>query len=308
MSAHVSARIFVGDTRVDNIDVDNRGLAYGDGLFETMRAHDSSIHWWPAHWARLTAGAARLRIPLPREAQVLAEIEASLDAFSRREQQAQDQQAQGQLKHKPHAAVVKLMLTRGSGGTRGYAPSLEAAPVWLLSTHSLPPPPRGDGLVLRWCDTRLATQPALAGLKHCNRLEQVLARGEWNDPGIDDGLMCDSDGDVIAATAGNLFVYRDGGWLTPHLDRCGIAGVCRGWAIAALDAEQCRLRPSDVETAEAVFLCNAVRGILPVAQLGDRRWLRHPSLHVGQRRLAAAHPAFVIATGANVTHSSENLP
>lgn len=146
--------------------------------------------------------------------------------------------------------------------------------------------------MLRWCDTRLAIQPALAGIKHCNRLEQVIARGEWHDDGIDDGLMCDSEGFVVGATSANLFVLREGGWMTPMVDRCGIAGVCRAWCMTDLAAVETRLTIAQVELADAIFLCNAVRGILPVAQLVRRAWSPHPQVTALQARLARVHPAF----------------
>ncbi len=297
-----SRRIFVGDDavagdRIGDVLAESRGLAYGDGLFETMRAHRGAIHWWSAHWARLEHGAERLGIRLPSQTRVEAERDVV-------------------LRNAPDA-VIKLMLIRGSGG-RGYAPDRDAAPLWWLSAHPLPSPPSLSSAVrLRWCETRLSAQPRLAGLKHCNRLEQVLARAEWDalarlsDTGLgetdsgdtdaaacDDGLMRDEAGAVIAVTSANLFVYRhaggndEGAWCTPRLDRCGIAGICRGWALMALNAREATLSPEDVESADAVFLCNAVRGILPVAQLGARRWSRHPALTEAQRRLAAAHPAF----------------
>jgi 4-amino-4-deoxychorismate lyase len=297
-------RVFVGDAAVPDAHIaetlaNSRGLAYGDGVFETMRAHRGVIHWWPAHWARLAQGAQRLGIPLPSRDRVEAERDAWLcDA--------------------PDAAI-KLMLIRGSGG-RGYAPLRDASPLWLLSAHPLPPAAPEAGLRLRWCETRLAAQPRLAGLKHCNRLEQVLARAEWDalepdEAACDEGLMRDDAGDVMAAISANLFVYREShscgdsqsdalantasdsasGWLTPRLDRCGIAGVCRAWALTALDAREVVLSPEDVLSADAVFLCNALRGILPMAQLGTRRWMPHPAVAEAQRRLVAAHPGFAHA-------------
>jgi 4-amino-4-deoxychorismate lyase len=290
----VSVRVFVGAQAVDAVPADDRGLAYGDGLFETMRAHHGEVPWWPAHWARLAAGAVRLRCPLPDEMQVRAEAKALLEGES---------------------GVLKLLVTRGSGG-RGYAPPVQAVPTWVLSRHPLPAPPQA-GLVLRWCDTRLAIQPMLAGLKHCNRLEQVMARAEWQAVGTespsapvagdasqhgdaraagpqiaDDGLMRSTEGDVVCATAANVFILRGDRWLTPTLDRCGIAGVCRRWVVAATGATETRLGVTDVEAADAVFLCNAVRGILPVARLGERTWAPHPLVVALQQRLAAEHPAF----------------
>jgi 4-amino-4-deoxychorismate lyase len=135
-------------------------------------------------------------------------------------------------------------------------------------------------------------QPALAGIKHCNRLEQVLARAEWRDAQTHEGLMRSSEGDVVSATAANVFVLHEGRWTTPVIDRCGVAGICREWAIGALDAREARVAVTDVEAADAVFLCNAARGILPVAQLGVRSWRPHPQVAQLQRRLAAEHPAF----------------
>jgi len=271
----MNARIFAGDARLDAIAASDRGIAYGDGLFETMRAHHGEVPWWDAHWARLRAGALRLGMPLPDESRVRSEAAQLLGDAD---------------------AVLKLVVTRGSGG-RGYAPLANAVPTWIVSTHPVPPSAPLEGLALRWCETRLAVQPLLAGLKHCNRLEQVLARAEWNDPAAQDrdaaeGLMLSTDGDVVCATSANLFVLRDDRWWTPPVDKCGVAGVCRGWALQALDAAESRLGVTGIEQADAVFLCNAVRGILPVAKLGGRNWKLHPRVEAARERLAATHPGF----------------
>lgn len=104
--------------------------------------------------------------------------------------------------------------------------------------------------------------------------------------------MRSTDGDVVCATAANLFVLQGDRWVTPAVDRCGIAGVCRRWVIDATGATEARLDVTDVDAADAVFLCNAVRGILPVARLGERMWAPHPRVVALQQRLAAEHPAF----------------
>jgi 4-amino-4-deoxychorismate lyase len=267
-----AAVAFRGDERIDAFGPDDRGVAYGDGLFETMRVHRGDVHWWDPHWARLVRGAVRLRLQLPDEARV--HLQAKQVPCER-------------------DGVLKLLVTRGSGG-RGYALPRAAVPTWMLSFHPLPSAPPRAGLTLRWCDTRLAEQPALAGIKHCNRLEQVLARSEWDDPAIHEGLLRSTGGDVVCATAANLFVLRDGRWLTPAVDHCGVAGVCRGWAMERLMAVETRLGLEDVETADAIFVCNAVRGILPVARLGERSWLPHPQVQALRQRLAAEHPAFAM--------------
>lgn len=268
--------VFSGDQRVDGVSPLDRGLAYGDGVFETMRAHRGAVPWWAAHWERLVLGAGRLGLPLPPGALVHDETMRLLDGGD---------------------AVLKLVLTRGDG-TRGYAPASTTAPTWVLSTHPLPAPVRAGGLVVRWCETRLAHQPLLAGLKHCNRLEQVLARGEWPAPGeaggdaFDEGLVCDTEDSVVGATAANVLVFGDGGWRTPPVDRCGVAGTCRAWSLREAGVVERRLSRVDIESADAVVLCNAVRGILPVARLGARAWPPHPAVAALSRQLAAAHPAF----------------
>jgi 4-amino-4-deoxychorismate lyase len=270
----MTARIFNGTSPIDAWPADARAIAYGDGLFETMRVHRGAVPWWDAHWERLSRGAQRLRLSLPAQAQVREEAAALFD-------DAGD-------------GVLKLLVSRGGAG-RGYAPALDAGPVWMLSRHALPasvPTAKGAGLVLHWCGTRLAPQPLLAGIKHCNRLEQVLARMECVDAGADEGLVRDHEGMVVSATAANVFVSRGGRWSTPPIDRCGVAGVCRSRLIPVLDALEARLSKEDVEGADAVFLCNAVRGILAVAQLGACTWPLHPAVDAARDELARIHPGF----------------
>jgi 4-amino-4-deoxychorismate lyase len=188
--------------------------------------------------------------------------------------------------------VLKLLLTRGGEG-RGYAPTPDAPPVWMASRHALPSRTQ-RGVEVHWAKTTAAIQPALAGLKHCNRLEQVMARGECARQRTDEALMVNGDGHAIGATAANVFMLRDGRWRTPRVDRSGVAGVCRGHLLSVLEASEECLSPTDIEGADAVFLCNAVRGILPVARLGARTWLDLSATVAVARRLAHLHPGLVL--------------
>lgn len=260
---------YLGRERVGGVSAANRGLAYGDGLFETMRVHRGVLPLWPRHLARLREGATRLGIGLPDVAFIESRIAEMIGGTD--------------------AGVLKLLLTRGDGG-RGYAPPADANPVWTLALHPLPQAP--EALRLHACDTRLAIQPALAGIKHCNRLEQVLARIEVERAGCDEGLMLDGEGRVVSASSANLLAHRDGRWLTPPVTRCGVAGVLRGWLLAQGLVEEAELAPGEVEDAAALALCNAVRGILPVSLLGARNWAAHPALTELQARLAMAYPMF----------------
>lgn len=235
------------------IPVDDRGLAYGDGLFETMRAVDGRIALWDFHLARLRQGCARLGIAPPAADRLAAECADLLDG---------------------HAdAVLKLLLTRGSG-SRGYAPRHEHRPRRILMRLPAPPPPPADGLRLVTCTTRLPLDPALAGLKHLNRLHQVLARAEVDAVGADEGLCLDAAGRVACATAANVFAQVDGALRTPSVDEAGVAGACR----AALLADPAfgrtmrvgPLLPQEIGRASEVFLTNAVRGVMPVASIDGR--------------------------------------
>jgi 4-amino-4-deoxychorismate lyase len=136
-------------------------------------------------------------------------------------------------------------------------------------------------VTLRWCDTRLARNALLAGIKHLNRLEQVLAQAEWQDADIDEGLMLDTEGEVVSATAANVFVVRDGTLLTPDLRFSGVRGVMREQVLGAaqrlgiaLSAEP--LWPHHIECASEVFLTNSVRGIRSVGALGKQQWRETP--------------------------------
>ena len=266
----MTTRCFSGEHEVAGVDPRNRGLAYGDGVFETMRVHRGGVPLWSRHLARLREGALRLGLPLPPVEFIEARIADTIGGCG--------------------AGVLKLLLTRGEGG-RGYAPPLDAPPAWLLSLHPLPALQR-SGLRLHWCDTRLAGQPALAGIKHCNRLEQVLGRAEVEQAGCDEGLMRDMAGTPICATAANLLVLRDGRGTTPRVDACGVAGVLRGWLLDQGLVALAEPSLADVESADALALCNAVRGILPVVSLGARVWAPHPALSELQERLAMAYPMF----------------
>ncbi|NID06099.1 aminodeoxychorismate lyase [Luteibacter jiangsuensis] len=247
----------------DRVSVSDRGFTYGDGLFETVRVVHGRAPLWPRHAARLASGCGRLRIPPPDMAAVLGEVlrlSAGLDD-----------------------AVARITLTRGAGA-RGYAPPPAPRPtlVVTVSPLTLDPSAGREGVAVRLCATRLAVQPLLAGMKHLNRLEQVMARGEWDDPAIAEGLMLDADGHLVSATAANLFVVFDGRLATPHVDRCGVAGVARAEVMAVRDVEQVRLNLGRLMAADEVFLTSAVRGILPVRVFATRSWQPGPVIRALQ--------------------------
>jgi 4-amino-4-deoxychorismate lyase len=241
------------------VPADDRGLAYGDGLFETLRiTTDGRVPLAEWHHARMALGARRLGIPFDE-----VHWWRALDAL--REQ---------------GAGVGKLLLTRGSGG-RGYAPPARPQPRLLSRHHPLSQRPARQydpGLVTGIAPIRLADQPALAGIKHANRLEQVLARREAERQGWDEALVCDAAGRPGCLTSMNLFAVVDGELRTPPVDRCGVAGVLRSWLLEQGD-RPVRIRPLTLAAlgrADEVFATNAVAGVLPVATLGVWRWSPGP--------------------------------
>ncbi|MCP1365293.1 aminodeoxychorismate lyase [Halomonas sp. BBD48] len=226
----------------------DRGLAYGDGLFETVLVRDGRPLLWEEHMARLQEGCRRLGIAFPGRAH-LDELAVQSD---------------------PGLHVLKLLLTRGSGG-RGYLPPERAAPrLRWRSVPFVPQPTRwAEGVRVRLCDLTLGSQPRLAGIKHLNRLENVLARQEWSDPEIAEGLLSDCRGHVIEATSMNLFWLCDGRWETPRLAECGVAGTLRAGLLDAFELHEV-MRGHDVFfEADSLWLGNSVQGVWPIASLMD---------------------------------------
>ncbi len=255
----------------ESLASNDRGLAYGDGVFETLLVHAGEPVWWHEHWQRLVYGAQTLKIPVPDETMVRKVTNKLLSGENR--------------------CVLKIILTRGVGG-RGYAAPIHQDPRVIISVHPVPATLH-NGVNLRWCETRLSQQPLLAGIKHLNRLEQVLARNEWQDETIFDGLMCDQDDNAVCATSANVFVKLGEQWLTPKLDRSGIAGIARAWVLKQWPhIREAHLSRSQVEQAGAVFICNAVRGILSVNRLGESVFTMDKEIRELQTRLAMEQPAF----------------
>jgi 4-amino-4-deoxychorismate lyase len=253
----------------DRVDPRDRGLAYGDGLFETMRWHDGRIPLLDRHLQRLRLGAQRLALALPELGDIAGIVGPTLDRVS--------------------DAVVKLVVTRGVG-RRGYASPDTPQPTAFLLVDSFAPrrPMDPRGLTLHWCETRLAIQPLLAGIKHINRLEQVLARAEWAGSVIDEGLMCDPSDHVVCAVSNNVFAVLDGCLVTPAIDHAGVAGVARAVLMDALDVIVRQVSRAEFASATEVFLCNAVHGAWPVIRLGGRALDPGPMARAAAAALATA--------------------
>lgn len=236
------------------IAADDRGLQYGDGLFETALLIDGRVRFLDDHLERLFRGCQRLGIRAPDRQTLSDEITQVCAAANR--------------------GVLKIIVTRGAGG-RGYRPPAAAA-TRIVALHPLKETPQ-HALKLRWCETRLGRNARLAGIKHLNRLEQVLAQGEWREGEFDEGLMMDTEGELVCATAGNVFAVRDGALITPDLRFCGVQGVMRAQVIKVasklgLAVSEEPLWPHDLEAASEIFITNAVRGIRSATSLDSLQW------------------------------------
>lgn len=240
----------------------DRGFAYGDGVFETCRYSYGSIPLWSSHRERLLHSAGRLSIPF--DGDVLARYLDSMLAYLNDEHIEQ--------------AVIKITLTRGVGG-RGYRLPDQVAPTYCIGVFPGSPLQTEQyrrGVNVRICDLRLSQVPALAGMKHLNRLEHILARAEWKDE-FAEGLLLDTHDRVVEATVSNLFVVKHNQLFTPDLSAAGVAGIMRKTIIDKLAPAlglDCHIKDITLDflhTADEIFLSNSIYGIWPVNIVTDDR-------------------------------------
>jgi 4-amino-4-deoxychorismate lyase len=254
----------------------SRGLHYGDGVFRTLLKYDGHLIDSKLQIQKIMSDAAALKLA-PPEARLLLDEAATVGARSRH-------------------GVIKMLLLRGTGG-RGYAPG-DGATDRLVLAYPLPAYPVEhwrQGVAAFRCSLQLGRQPALAGIKHLNRLEQVLASRDWPEGAVE-GILCDERGAPVCGTRSNLFWVHEGMLLTPPLDGCGVAGLMRDKVLACATAlglpSRLESRPwSRLLKADEAFVTNSLIGIWPLRSLEQRQWtapgpltaklmtvLRHPTL------------------------------
>lgn len=250
------------------LSIRDRGLLYGDGVFRTLRAIRGKAQHWTQHYLKLRHDCSVLRIACPDAGQLSAELDSLLAQYPE--------------------GVVKLVVTRGQG-SRGYAPQPDAEITHFWDISPLPDHPSElatHGIRAMLCQLRLGRQPRLAGIKHLNRLENVLAAAECSDarvldPEIAEGLVQDTDGNVIEGTRSNLFVVSGGKLITPELSHSGVAGVQRdrviGWSKQNnMPLEIRNIGLDEVMQADELFVVNSIIGLWPIRELEQRRWMKFP--------------------------------
>ncbi len=251
-----------GHVRTAGLDVRSlvldRGLHFGDGLFETIACRHGRPRFLPDHLERLARGCERLQIEFHSLGALREEI-ARLAAGTDR-------------------ALLKVLVTRGPATARGYAPQGDESPSRIVLRYGWPhddPRHAAQGVAVRMADLTLGENPRLAGLKHLNRLELVLARSELRGSPFIEALLLSSSGRLISGTMTNVFVVLGTEIKTPRLDRCGVAGVMRRVVMRAaaeesLEVEEAVLTRADLDAAQELFLTNARIGIWPVRAVQSR--------------------------------------
>ena len=264
----MTARLLTGAS----LPLNDRGLAYGDGLFETLAVVHGRPQLLRQHLARLRLGLERLQIV----GLDLAEVEATLCTMAATV---------------TASAALKLIVTRGEG-LRGYTPPAHPLPHWFVQTLPwIAPTAHTPPAAVRVSSVRLAAQPLLAGLKHLNRLEQVLARLEFPAPAVDEVLMLNGQEQVVCGGSSNVFCVRDGQLLTPAITDCGVEGVMRASILQAcatgeipIPARITCLTIAELLSADEVFLTSALRGAWSVASIDAQ-----PERQGAVARQVAAH-------------------
>jgi len=245
----------------------DRGFAYGDGVFRTMVMRNGLPENWPLHYQKLVADCAVIGLVCPSAELLISDLQQLF---------LQDAIAANSVE------VAKIIISRGEG-ERGYAPPAITMPTRVVVSSAMPSYAAANymsGVHLHVCATQLAQQVQLAGIKHLNRLENVLARMEWRDETVFDGVMSDQNGHVIECTMSNIFARFDDQLITPDLSRCGVSGITRQRIIwlestLGLSVEVEQLPMLRLLEADEVLICNSLYGAFQVQRIGTKTWPQH---------------------------------
>ncbi|PCJ99591.1 MAG: aminodeoxychorismate lyase [Alteromonadaceae bacterium] len=258
-SPDLESPIIINGEPGGTLDPKDRGLAYGDGFFETLLYDQGALQNWRLHWQRMRKSANVLQIDLPNESTILNDIT--------------------KLALNPQTpATVKIIITRGPGG-RGYSPKNCHNSTVILSQSPVPnySLAKQNGVELALLKTPLSEQHSLAGLKHLNRLNQVMARLELEQTDCFEGVLCNREGHVREVIASNIYLVSEGQVITPPLHDCGVEGTIRAKLLNR--ANNCKYPIKEQEfsveqllQADEVFISNSLMGICPVKQIAQQHF------------------------------------
>jgi 4-amino-4-deoxychorismate lyase len=246
--------MIVNGQQQQHIDIADRAFQYGDGCFTTMAFRNGRIEFFDAHISRLKLACKRLYIDFNKWSDIERCIVESLQSTDN--------------------CVVKVIITRGVGG-RGYSPEGADNPSFIITHHVIPKHYilwQTDGIKLTISTITLACQPQLAGIKHLNRLEQVLVKHALIKTSYDDAIVCDTEQNVIETSVGNLFWYKDNVWYTADHTESGVEGVMRNQVLAVMQEKGllCQVVRQDISVlfcAQELFVCNSLMMLVPVLSL-----------------------------------------
>lgn len=264
----------VNGVQQSHIDIENRGLAYGDGLFTTAKILNGKIQYISAHVDRLLSGCKKLGISAPKSSELSQQLLDIAQGYS--------------------LAVLKVIITAKSGG-RGYARSKDNGHDVIIMVHDYPTlydQQANSGITLGISKQQLGINPMLNGLKHLNRLEQVLLRKELSDLVVDDLVATNVKGNVIEAVSANLFCYIDQVWQTPDVSQSGVNGIMRQAVLKTIpDSKVSQLTLEHLKKSQSIFTCNSVMGIMPIRQFDGKELSIEQALLIRELMLEDVHDA-----------------
>lgn len=245
----------------DGISANDRSINYGDGCFTTMYSEGKNIFVLDKHLVRLEQDANRLGIKVCIETLKYYLHQSCINLLE---------------SHTP-ASAIKILISRGSGG-RGYEPPEFPEPQIIISFYPTTKLNLSANTsssykkTVKFAQMRLSNQPLLAGIKHLNRLEQVMVKQELQIQDCDDLLIFNQAENLIEASASNVFCLTDGVWITPEIVDSGVSGVMRSSILEFMQLNRipCEIQSmsiQDILNAESVFLCNSIKFIMPISSL-----------------------------------------
>jgi len=251
--------VLIDGEEQEKVSVFNRNMQYGDGLFETCITSNNQILFWMYHFSRLTAGCEKLNIKKIDEDVWLRDIKKAFSLSSEK------------------SCVVKLILSRGNS-LRGYGYKDDIEPVRVVIISEMQQSLMNNEFALEYSKSGYHSNPQLAGIKHCNRLEQVLARSYLSS---NEAIMLDEKENVISVTQGNIYFIFGNKLLTPKLDRCGVVGSRRSLILELasslkIDTLVSNISINQVQQADEVFISNSVIGIQPIQSIESYKLGKNP--------------------------------
>ena len=245
----------------NKISVEDRAVQYGDGVFETIAVKENLLEFWKEHYQRLSKGCKVLKIKCPPEVFLKKEISKFLKKIKKKK------------------FILKIIISRGIGG-RGYNPPKKAKSTRILGAYNWPNYPEKNfkkGIKIDICKTKLAMQPHLSEIKHLNRLEQIIARSEWQSKNISESIMLDFNENVIEGTMSNIFGVKKNVFYTPDIKFSGIKGIMRNKILKLLKTKKEKYKVKKITLKELlnfeeIFICNSIFGIWSVTQILKKKF------------------------------------